>query len=58
MDMLQWRRPYIVLSPNYCYLCRKNSEFANHIFIHCKFTLHREDMEIFSYGSLIGFHDA
>lgn len=38
MDMLPKRRPFIVLSPQWCSLCHNNGESVNHIFLHCSFT--------------------
>lgn len=38
MDMLQWRHPYMALSPLVCCLCSLNGEEDNHNFIHCPFT--------------------
>lgn len=38
MDMLQKRRPFIQLSPQWCSLCKKDGESVHHIFLHCSFT--------------------
>jgi len=38
MDMLQRRKPFIALSPQWCYLCHKDEESVDHIFFHCSFT--------------------
>lgn len=39
MDMLQRRRPFMMLSPNWCVvLCKDNEESTKHLFIHCLFS--------------------
>ena len=37
--MLQLRRPFKALSPNWCILCRGSSETIDHLFLHCPITL-------------------
>ena len=37
-EMLHLRRPFKVLSPNWCILC-KSSETVDHLFLHCPITL-------------------
>ena len=39
-DVLQKRRPFRSLSPNWCVLCKKNLESIDHVFLHCSFSLH------------------
>lgn len=38
MDLLQRHRPFLQISPNWCVLCRKDSESTNHLFMHCSFS--------------------
>ena len=38
-EMLQRRKPYHALSPRWCVLCRKDGEYADHLFLHCQFSL-------------------
>lgn len=38
MDMLQRRRPFMLLSPHWCALCHLDGGSVHHIFLHCSFT--------------------
>ncbi|RVX21954.1 hypothetical protein CK203_001531 [Vitis vinifera] len=38
-DKLQLRRPYKVLSPQWCILCKGNGESIDHLFLHCPITI-------------------
>lgn len=38
MDMIQRRRPTMVLNPNWCVLCKNNSKTASHKLLHCEFS--------------------
>lgn len=38
MNNLQWRRPYMLISPNWCVMCKKDEKKVNHLFIHCPFS--------------------
>ena len=37
--MLQLRRPFKALSPNWCILCRRSREMIDHLFLHCPINL-------------------
>ncbi|KAL6286480.1 hypothetical protein ACE6H2_010870 [Prunus campanulata] len=37
--MIQRRRPYSCLSPNWCILCKRHEENADYLFLHCPFSL-------------------
>ena len=53
--MLQLRRPFKVLSPNWCIICRRNREMIDDLFLHCQITLglwHR----IFSQVGMLWLH--
>ena len=34
-DLLQRRKLFLSISPNWCVMCRKSSESVNHLFLHC-----------------------
>lgn len=38
LDILQKRRPFMHLSPQWCPLCKRDGESVHHIFMHCSFT--------------------
>ena len=38
-DLLQLRRPFKTLSPDWCILCRSSSEIIDHLFLHCPIAL-------------------
>lgn len=37
-DKCQIRSPKIMISPNWCILCKKSNETAEHMFVHCPFS--------------------
>ena len=37
-DVLQKKRPYCVLYPSWCVLCKREEETIDHLFIHCNFS--------------------
>ncbi|XP_030479135.1 uncharacterized protein LOC115696374 [Cannabis sativa] len=37
-DVLQRRRPFILISPGWCVCCKSNGEEVEHLFLHCKFS--------------------
>ena len=38
-DLLQLRRPYRFLNPQWCIICRGDGESIDHLFLHCPFTM-------------------
>ena len=38
-NLLQLRRPFKTLSPDWCILCRSSSEIIDHLFLHCPIAL-------------------
>ena len=38
-DLLQLKRPYRFLNPQWCILCRGDGESIDHLFLHCPFTM-------------------
>uniref|UniRef100_A0A803PZR8 Reverse transcriptase zinc-binding domain-containing protein n=1 Tax=Cannabis sativa TaxID=3483 RepID=A0A803PZR8_CANSA len=37
-DVLQRRRPFILISPGWCVSCKSSGEEVEHLFLHCKFS--------------------
>lgn len=38
MDVLQRRLPFMMISPNWCVLCKNAEESLNHLFLECTFS--------------------